>query len=203
MRHPTHRLVWALISAGLSIAAPRPARAEPALKVGSENLSFLALHTHWFSGGLEKSLTGSQGYVLQFFSETLGEYFRPNYAADFLFASGEASLNSTSLSCLMLGGFFSPGINIFPTPGSTFSPYVGASGVVGWGLMQLAEPPTGVGVHTQSLTYGYELRAGINWRTGSGRHYRLQTSLFSATGKFAATSGVLLDGLRMGIGINF
>jgi len=203
MRHATHRLAWALICAGLSIAAPRRAHADPAPKAGSENLSFLAFHSQWFSGGLDKSLTGSKGYVLQFSSEALGDYFRPNYAADFLFASGEASLNSTSLSCLLIGGFFSPGINVFPTPGGTFSPYVGASGVVGWGLMQLAEPPTGVGVHTQSLTYGYELRAGINWRTGGGRHYRLQTSLFSATGKFAATSGVLLDGLRMGIGINF
>lgn len=203
MRNPTHRLAWALICAGLSIILARPAHAEPTTKAGSENVSFLALHSHWFSGGLDKSLTGSKGYILQFSSESLGDYFRTNYAADFLFASGEVSLNSTPLSCLMIGGFFSPGINVFPTPGSTFSPYVGASGVVGWGLMQLAQPPAAVGVHTQSLTYGYELRAGINWRTSSGRHYRLQTSLFSATGKFASTGGVLLDGLRMGFGINF
>jgi hypothetical protein len=152
MRNPTHRLAWALICAGLSIILARPAHAEPTTKAGSENVSFLALHSHWFSGGLDKSLTGSKGYILQFSSESLGDYFRTNYAADFLFASGEVSLNSTPLSCLMIGGFFSP---------------------------------------------------GINWRTSSGRHYRLQTSLFSATGKFASTGGVLLDGLRMGFGINF
>ncbi len=203
MRPINHPILWALIWAIMPLFVHQPAHAETPSKPNPESSSFLTVQSQWFSGGLEKSLTGSKGYVLQFSSETLGEYFRPNYAADFLFVSGEASLSSTPLACVLVGGFFSPGINVFPTPGSTFSPYVGASGVVGWGLMQLAAPPTGVGVHSQSLTYGYELRAGMSWRTSGGRHYRLQTSLFSARGKFAETSGVLLDGLRFGVGMNF
>jgi hypothetical protein len=177
-------------------------RSTPAQAAG-DSLSLFGVAYHMFSGADDKSLTGSTGYVLQFSAERKGKMVRPVYSADIMYASGTAALGTDTPDCTLFNASFLGGINLFPAPASTLNPYVGASGIVGWGLMKLPTPPTGIDENTQSLVYGYELRAGIDWRTNGGKNFRLQSSLYSASGTFAETSGVALNGFRIGLTLGF
>ncbi len=168
--------------------------------------SMVAGMVHVYSGKDNQSLSGTMGYSLQFSAEKAKQHFRPVYQANLNMASGTVSLSGGNSSFTLYGGEFMGGLNFFlPTPGA-ITPYLGASGLLGWSLMKLGTPPTGVDENTQSLLFGYEVRAGMEMRLSShddGKALRIQSAYYSASGTLAGVSGLQLNGFRVGMGLSF
>ena len=85
----------------------------------------VAFHT----GTSGKSVTGTNGYILNFRSENKKGGWRWLAAFDFEFGKGSAAIGEGSSSFLLLGSAFQTGFQLYPLSSGRFQPFLGTSGV--------------------------------------------------------------------------
>ena len=103
----------------------------------------------------------------------------------------------------MYGGSFLPGFNLFAFDEGRVLPFVGVSGVVGWNVLKLGETVSGVESNTKSLSYGFEVSAGVDLRFGSirGNALRLRTGFWNVTSSLGGVSGFEHHAFKISIGV--
>lgn len=155
------------------------------------------------TGPTSKSLNGSNSYFLSFGAEKRKGAFRPKAGFDLGFGSGTAYLGSDTPTFTLFNGQFDLGFSFFPFTVERFQPFVGGSGVLGWGILVLGSAPTGVEPSTQSILYGYQLDVGVDLYLGKadGNAVRLLSSFLYTLGSLGGQSGFVFSGFRFAIGL--
>ncbi len=186
-----------------ALIAVWPSRSWAAKGGGGDYAPILELgmdfHTGTTSGS---SLTGANGYDLTFRSEKRSGFFRPSIAADIEFSSGNATITGTPAAYTLYGASFDGGVFIFPFQTGRFQPYFGGSGVLGWDILKMASPPSGVDANSMGLSFGYLISAGVDIRLGSvdGNALRIDTGYWAVSGSLAG-GGFVLNGWRFSLGL--
>jgi hypothetical protein len=196
------RILSALALATLSLVGGEVAAqaggqaANPALELGYK----------FFNGpnvasGSQGNLQGSNAFVLNFRAENRKNVIRIHAAAQFEYASGKGPLDGTSASpYTMYGASFLPGFYVYPFQEGRVMPFIGASGIAGWYMMNASS------VYTQSLSFGYEIGAGVDMKFGTGgaRTYRVRSAFTNHNASLGGnTSGISLNGFMLGIGVAY
>ena len=192
---PGHALgVFALVL-GVCILAPLRA-------LGDDTAPIIELGALFHAGTTGKSITGANGYFVSFRSERERTFFRPSVAFKIDYSSGTASVGSASPNFTLFGASFTLGANFFIFGQGKFQPFVGGSGVIGWDLLKLPSPPTGVENNTRNLSFGYEVNAGVDIRTSSkGNALRVRGAYWAVTSGLAGISGFELNAFQLSLGI--
>lgn len=170
--------------------------ANPALELGYK----------FFNGpnvasGSQGNLQGSSAYVLNFRAENRSNVVRIHAAAQFEYASGSGPLDATNKSSYsMYGAAFLPGFYVYPFQDGRVMPFIGASGIAGWYMMNASS------VYTQSLSFGYEIGAGVDMKfgTGNARTYRVRSAFTNHSASLGSnTSGISLNGFMLSLGVAY
>lgn len=157
------------------------------------------------TGSTTKSINGSNAYYLSFGAEKRKGMIRPRAGFDLGFGSGTAYLGSDTPGFTLFNGQFGLGASFFPFTVDRFQPFVGGSGVIGWGILMASPAPSGVEPSTQSILLGYQLDVGVDLYLGKadGNALRFLSSYLYTFGSLGGQSGFVLSGFRFGIGIVF
>ncbi|MBI4924452.1 MAG: hypothetical protein HY843_00895 [Bdellovibrio sp.] len=172
-------------------------------KAAGEYAPAMDMGVAFFTGTSGKSMTGALAEYFNFRAEDRKGFFRPQAAMEILTAVGKASIGTDTPSASLYNASFIVGVHLFPFTAVRFAPFVGGSGVVGWGYLKMGSPPSGVEANTQSIVYGYELTAGVDLRTGSldGAAIRIKSGLYVTSGKLGGVSSFMLQGFRISLGM--
>lgn len=162
----------------------------------------------FFSATLKtNSVTGAAAYGVALKSEDVSGYIRPSVGANYLFSSGNATVNGSTVNTgyTMYMAFFNLGFSYFPFSEGYFQPYIGASGVAGWNYFQFTNttPPGGLDKNTQGMAFGYELSAGTDIRTrqSDSTAFRIGASLVQVSGTVAGKTAFPLTSYRICLGL--
>lgn len=148
------------------------------------------------------NLQGSSAYVLLFRAENRRNVIRVHAAAQFEYASGSAPVTGPTASdaYTMYGASFLPGFYLYPFRDGRMQPFIGGSGIAGWYMMKLAN------AYTQSLSFGYEIGAGVDMRFGGGggRILRVRSAFTNHSASLGGnTQGVTLNGFLISLGLPY
>jgi hypothetical protein len=176
---------------------------DPARAAGGEFAPSFDLGVVLHSGTSGKSLTGVLGYVGSFRAESRKGFFRPYCAFELGSDVGKASVGENEPQATAFHGGFVGGVQLFPFSASKLTPFLGGGGILAWSMMKMGSPPEGVEPNTQSVTFGFEMAAGVDIRgsAGGGNALRLRSSYYFASGSLAGVSGFQLSGFRFTIGM--
>jgi len=171
--------------------------ANPALELGYK----------FFNGpnvaaGAAGDLQGSKAYVLNFRAENRRNVVRIHAAAQFEYASGTAPISAANATdaYTMYGAAFLPGFYVYPFQDGRVTPFIGASGIAGWYMMNLSN------VYSQSLSFGYEIGAGVDLRfgTGNARTWRVRSAFTNHSASLGGNAaGVSLNGFMLSVGMAY
>ncbi|MCM2322869.1 MAG: hypothetical protein NDJ90_06370 [Oligoflexia bacterium] len=170
---------------------------------GGEYAPVMGLGFKFFNGDTGKSLTGAQAYGLHFRAEKRRGWLRTFADAEFEYSGGTASVGTESPTFSLYGGGFLGGANIFVFTTGRFQAFFGGAGVLAWHMLKLTPAPSGVEPNTQGLSFGYEVRAGVDMRLGSadGNAIRLESGYSAVTSRIGGQSGFQLAGFKFVLGL--
>lgn len=170
---------------------------------GGEYAPVLGFGYKFFNGDTGKSITGSPGYVLHFRAEKRRGWLRTFADAEFEYSSGTASVGADAPGFSLFGGGFLGGANVFIFTTGRFQAFFGGAGVLAWHMIKLSPAPSGVEANTQSLSLGYEVRAGVDMRLGGadGNAIRLESGYSAVTSSLGGQSGFQLKGFTFVLGL--
>jgi hypothetical protein len=196
------RLTLCFLLLPATIAIPRAGlasgqAAQPAIEAGMRIFNGPNAAT-----GTQGNLSNSSGYFFNFRAENRKNIFRLNAAAQFEYATGTAGISSPSASdaYTMYGAAFIPGVLVYPFVAGRLRPFLGGGAVVGWYIMNLSD------VFTQSLSFGYEVTAGVDIQTGggAGRIWRLRSAYSTHSASLGGnTEGVSLTAFLFSLGLAY
>jgi hypothetical protein len=190
-------LGWMALSVLSAVPALANQAANPALELGYK--FFNGPNT---ASGSQGNLQGSSAYVLNFRAENRRNVIRIHTAAQFEYASGSAPISSSTASdsYTMYGAAFLPGFYVYPFREGRVMPFIGASGIAGWYMMNVSN------AYTQSLSFGYEIGAGVDLRVGTGnaKTWRVRSAFTNHSASLGGnTSGVSLNGFMLSLGMAY
>lgn len=154
------------------------------------------------ASGTAGNLSGANGYFLNFRAENRKNIFRIHAAAQFEMASGTGGVSAPGATDAfsMYGAAFLPGFYAYPFQAGRLQPFAGASGLLGWYIMNSAD------IFTQGLSFGFEVSAGVDMQFGgaAGKTLRLRSAFASHSASIGGnTSGVSLSAFLFSLGVAY
>ncbi|MBU6375745.1 MAG: hypothetical protein KGQ59_07105 [Bdellovibrionales bacterium] len=152
--------------------------------------------------GTAGNLQGSKAYLLLFRAENRRNLIRVHAAAQFEYASGTSPITAPTAAdaYTMYGASFLPGFYLYPFRDARMQPFIGASGIAGWYTMKLSN------AYTQSLSFGYEVGAGVDLRFGGGggRLLRVRSAFTNHSASLGGnTQGVNMNAFLISLGLPY
>lgn len=136
--------------------------------IAGEYSQVIGVGMHFYTGAATGSLTGSNGYSLNFGAEKSKGFIRPSIGTVIQYATGTASISSTSSAFTLYEADFLAGFKIYPLQTGYIEPFVGANGVIGAATLKLPAAVGETAANTLGISYGFVLNMGVNISKSNG-----------------------------------